>query len=988
MSKNKTTKLNEEEKRQLAVIEEIEAILSVVEKEKEASQKKDKRQQPVINTRANLCSSPYLLDLKNLNQIKNNKKDDKQLPLEDRFFLSLENAKKRLIKISSLKTPLFNFKKIKSLTAEKISHWSKKAKALVKKTTEIHQAIKTEDKKELKKKAVKHIKKSREKVAAINQVWQQTKKVETPFSVFLKIISAGRRLSLIWSFYFADIIKKAKKRLRGLMIFDLLSLILFLLWRIIKFAGNGLFLTAKKLHLASIAIWFYQIIIGLYQLLILGMKKIWQGRQVIIKRVKKLFQQSRDLAANAGNEISQTAGKIKDWSPRQLMLKFSLKFLPPLAWPKQLVLFILAAIILVLPLKGLDYLQLLHNVQGKVLGVSEQAAENLKQAAADGSQLNFFSAADQFSRAAENFAKAQTDLEELSELLAVAQIIPTKKAQLAADSKNLLLAAESAAKTGELLTLAMNSLRLGEETDEYLTDRLDNFLNYARQARTEFHNFSEIISAINADNFSALGNERAQKFSEQINFIQNNNERFSGGVDELVNFVEVLQIFLGQEKDTRYLVVFQNNAEMRASGGFIGSFALVDFNRGKIKQIETPGGGSYDLQGGLHKRVAAPQPLHLINSLWEFQDANWWPDWPRSAEKLGWFFENGWGSTVDGVIGITPTYFEELLKIIGPIDMTEKYGVIIDSNNFYDVVQTESENKQTDTPKKIIGDLMDNLLAVLPERLSINNLLKLAGATEKMLTEKHILFYFNDERLQNFVANRNWDGRMKETTGDYLSIINTNIAGGKSDRVIRQTINHSVEVMPDGSIINTVKIKREHTAVKNQEFAGVRNVDYLRVYVPKGSSLIEAYGFNPPDEIFFDEPAVNAETDQYIYLVENIAKIDENSGVKIYEEFNKTVFADWTQVDPGQTIEIIIKYKLPFKIKDNQKSDSDLTPYILYVQKQSGSITSYFFSELSLPKSMSAVWHSENINTPIDQGWRTDDELRIDQQWATIIKNK
>ena len=193
---------------------------------------------------------------------------------------------------------------------------------------------------------------------------------------------------------------------------------------------------------------------------------------------------------------------------------------------------------------------------------------------------------------------------------------------------------------------------------------------------------------------------------------------------------------------------------------------------------------------------------------------------------------------------------------------------------------------------------------------------------EKNLNEKHILFYFTNGELQEKVEEYGWDGKIKQSFKDYLAVINTNIAGGKSDKRIRETISHRAEVMEDGSIINTVIIKREHTGVKNEPFSGVRNVNWMRVYVPLGSELIEASGFEQPDEIYFENPDSGWLKDPDLRREEEAVQIHAPSGTKIYEESWKTVFANWTMVDPGQTDVVYFKYKLPFKLE--KKDDSGI----------------------------------------------------------------
>ena len=707
-----------------------------------------------------------------------------------------------------------------------------------------------------------------------------------------------------------------------------------------------------------------------------------------IKRESLRFFNAVGLAAAQGAVLVKKVFK--------LLNNLSFKFLPPASYRRQLAAFILVGLALIAPLKALSYYNIFQEIKGRVLGETEEAVDSIKKAAEAGGEFSFDNAADHFSQAAGNFNQAQSAVVKYSNLIKLANIFPGKKAKAAAAGKGLLASGEIAARAGEYFSLALNSLELGgTENISPLTIRLKNFSRYAKQSLQEMEKLNSSINEINLEAVKSLGMENGEQIVAQLEMLKEDSSIFVSGLREIISLVDIMPQFLGDEFDRRYLLIFQNNAEMRASGGFIGSYALVDFRQGQIKNIEVPGGGSYDLQGGLHKRIAAPEPLHLINSLWEFQDANWWPDWPASAKKLQWFFENGWGSSVDGVIAVDPTFFEELLKVVGEIDLTAKYGTIIDSENFYNIIQAQAERKDTGTPKEIIRDLAEAIIKELPRRVTADNLFRVINVTEDSLLEKHILLEFNDPVLHDFAGRYNFDGRIKQTENDYLAVINTNIAGGKSDRKIKQKVGHFAEITPDGSITNTVTITRTHTAQKGEPFAGVRNVNYLRVYVPLGSQLLEAGGFSAPDPIYFDDPAEGAVIDSDIHFVENISQVDEETGVKIYNEFNKTVFADWTMVDPGETITVRIKYKLPFKINSISQNKGLLSsvmsgseiacPYSLLVQKQAGSIETDFISKLTLPGNMKIIWGTTQEGVAADS-WLVKDNLRKDKFWGVLIK--
>ena len=721
-----------------------------------------------------------------------------------------------------------------------------------------------------------------------------------------------------------------------------------------------------------------------------------------ISRPIKIIHQPKPQSESVDTSLVEVIKKTFNWRP---VLSFAVLLL------------LIAA-----PFKIISFYKSfnLAELKGEVLGITEAGMNDLRSASESIGQLEFSRAEKEFSQAGDNFLQAQEQLEEINNIFfSLASIVPHDEIKLAAESKKILKVGSILAELGKNLNLAFDSLfnphqpssrgKLGADSTEVEGESreilaiIDNFSFYSVKALANTNDLNKELANIN---YQALPAEHQNKFLS----LKDGAIKLEQGLSSFVGIVSNLREFLGANQDKRYLLVFQNNTELRATGGFIGSFAIIDLREGEIKNIEVPAGGSYDTEGGLQVLEASPEPLHLVNPLWHFWDANWWPDWPRSARKLMWFYERSDGSTVDGVISFTPTVMEKLLAITGPIDMREKYGLILDADNFWLETQAIAEEKLTPEqiaanekhePKKIIGDLLEKIIDEIPKNLNKETLIRLLGMIEESLSEKQVLFYFTDQNIQAEISKRGWDGSIKNTSHDYLSVINTNIAGGKSDKRMKEEINLVTEVMPNGAIINTLKIKRTHTGIKNEPFSGVRNVNWLRVYVPEGSTLIEAQGFRQPDQIYFEEPDPSWQQDKDVYYTETTAKIHEPSGTKIYNEDNKTVFANWSMVDPGKSTTIYLKYKLAFSLQSEEDDNSlidnlklalnptrkELCAYSIYVQKQSGFSQSEINTSLKLADNYKIVWKYPKDMSLTNDGWLINDNLQTDKYWAVLLEN-
>lgn len=677
------------------------------------------------------------------------------------------------------------------------------------------------------------------------------------------------------------------------------------------------------------------------------------------------------------------------------------------SWYRSVFAFMVALIFIILPFKLLAYFKFLDisSLKADVITRAFSAFDNLAAASDNAVQLDLESAGSNFARASVDFSAAQAELSRVDDwLLAFASFSGNPKIRIAASSKQFLAAGVAGAEMGQHLS-AMGSVFLEQPEDKSWGKIIDAFVFHGGLALDSARELQRNLQAIEAEDLPLEYRERFLSFRDQA-------ELAVKSLDSLLGSAQEIKEFLGVSQDKCYLLVFQNNAEMRGAGGFFGSYALVDIRDGKIRRLEVPAGGSYDTEAGMRSFIQAPKPLWLVSARWYFWDANWWPDWPTSARSLMWFYEKSDGPTVDGVISFTPNVLEDLLRITGPIDMQAEYGLTVDADNFWELIQTtvEKENLRKthpealalipdspkNQPKKIIGDLMAEIMERLPQVLTAENAPALLSSLEKNLSAKNIMLYFNDPALQAKISRYGFDGAIAPAKQDYLLVAHTNIAGQKSDRRMEERIEHSAQVLSDGSVIDTVTIYRGHTGVKNEILSGVRNVDWLRVYVPKGSQLLAASGFSAPEASYFDEPEASWEVFPLLAETENRALTDLDSGTKIYTESDKTVFANWVMVDPGETAVIRLRYRLPFKIKKSEPTSDDWwlrlekifrqesperAPFSLLVQKQPGAHPADLVFNLELPPTWQAVW-----NYPQTESWNSKDILDRDLLRAVLLE--
>ncbi|HEU0050740.1 MAG TPA: DUF4012 domain-containing protein [Patescibacteria group bacterium] len=564
-------------------------------------------------------------------------------------------------------------------------------------------------------------------------------------------------------------------------------------------------------------------------------------------------------------------------------------------------------------------------------------------------------------QASSRFRAADAALAKVNLLaVAAAQAVPQTR-DLYQSAHALLIAGEKATQAGDLLAQGLD--RAISATVSHPDERLLTFLTYLDAAVPLLDNAFSQLAAVKTESLP-------QEVRTQIESLK---ESLTNGQSSLADFQTIghlLLSFIGHDRPRTYLFIFQNQTEIRPTGGFMGSIAEVEIDQGEIKKITVPGGGPYDLRGQLMALVAPPKPLQLIDARWEFQDANWFPDFPTSAQKIKWFWSKSGQPTLDGIIAVNESLMPKLLAVTGPIEMPE-YGKTITAENFLDEAQKAVEleyDKTENKPKKFIGDLMPKVLERIKQG-SHDDWFTYIGLITDALATKDIQVYASSESEETLAERYGWSGTLKPVGGDVLSISEANIAGQKTDGVIQEQVNHDVRIADDGSITDTVTIAREHHGQKGELFRGANNVCYLRVYVPQGSVLLSASGFQPPSADLFKTVPLEHATDTDLAALVSPQENDLIPNVDITNEFGRTAFGGWVQVAPGQTQTTMFTYRLPFTAEALAKqllpatsNGQSRAAYTLLLTSQSGKTNRQLMTSIHVPEAWKTLWENEGAS--------------------------
>ena len=376
--------------------------------------------------------------------------------------------------------------------------------------------------------------------------------------------------------------------------------------------------------------------------------------------------------------------------------------------------------------------------------------------------------------------------------------------------------------------------------------------------------------------------------------------------------IEVFPQIMGLDDEKRYLILFQNDAELRPTGGFITAYGYFKVKNGLI---ESEGSSDiYKLDDSLTKRIPAPniilKYLPNVPNL-NLRDSNLSPDYLVSMKQFEELYQNTTANQdIDGIITLDTQFVLDMIGVLGPI---EAYNTKFTADKVEECdcphIIYELE-KYADQPVAFERGDRKGILGVLMQQMMTSTFNapksrwpKLIGTVLESLRKKHLLLYFKDTKAQAAAERINFAGRVYQYDGDYFYINETNFAGAKSNLYIQEKVKQQIKLEKEGKITKKVTIeykyprRGDNCSLERKGglcLAGLYR-DFIRVYVPKGASLVKSQG--------------------------------AEQGLTEAHDLEKTVFEGFLTIRPEGTTKIEFEYTIPQNSKDEYK---------LLIQKQPG----------------------------------------------------
>lgn len=405
---------------------------------------------------------------------------------------------------------------------------------------------------------------------------------------------------------------------------------------------------------------------------------------------------------------------------------------------------------------------------------------------------------------------------------------------------------------------------------------IDLFIPPINGIMTNYAKAFQKINTIDPNRYpSRIGNiiirENIILLKENASFIENYRKKMQPSL-------HLLPKFLGVKQPRVYLILFQNENELRPTGGFITSLGAFRVEKGKI----TPEGSDdiYTLDQTIFSFEKPPDFIqrNLLLPVFYLHDANSSPDFYVSMKNFEKIYQNSYQKVpYDGILAIDGEFIVRLLKVLGPTSVGD---VILSAENNSlcrcpDVISKISDFAQN-RRKDIIGIMLNGLLLKFFSAPA-STWPAISMSILESVKEKDLLFYFVDPKEQQFVEVFGGAGRIRAYEGDYLHINEANFGQPREDMYVKRRVDDYSDSDKNGNTLKTLMLTYQKLPSSSQ-----LSLLTIRFYVNSGAKLIEAKGFS-------NKPITTKDLD-------------------------KTVFETHVELKPNEEKRMTLKYSLPISL--------------------------------------------------------------------------
>jgi len=270
--------------------------------------------------------------------------------------------------------------------------------------------------------------------------------------------------------------------------------------------------------------------------------------------------------------------------------------------------------------------------------------------------------------------------------------------------------------------------------------------------------------------------------------------------DRAAALLEEIPPLLGAKGPRRYFVAVQTPSELRGSGGFMGSFAEIAVEDGRLSLARV--GRTAELNTDRSTPVRTlDAPADFLRRYTRFAVATTWqsvtisPDFPSDAQVIRTLYPQSGGRPIDAVVAIDPFAIEAILKVVGPIQVAGAPGPLSGDNAakvlLFDQYKAFGDKEQDDR-----RDFLSAATGAVTRRLLGGSVPigPLAKALQPMVDQKHLMVSAGAAAEEPAFARLGLTGAMAPVRGDSLAVVVQNAGASKIDWFLRRKVDYQATV--------------------------------------------------------------------------------------------------------------------------------------------------------------------------------------------------
>ena len=374
--------------------------------------------------------------------------------------------------------------------------------------------------------------------------------------------------------------------------------------------------------------------------------------------------------------------------------------------------------------------------------------------------------------------------------------------------------------------------------------------------------------------------------------------------------IDVWPEILGFNSQKNYLILFQDNTELRPGGGLITAYATVTIDKGRITKykIESSNLGKLDNE----IRIEPPFPIrrYLPSRNLSFRDSNFDVEYSKNALAASVFINNETKKPIDGVIALDLSALKYLLEATGDIDVNGFSDRLGSDNIFENVISysiLDSKNNTSEKEKYILA-IFSSFFQKISKENSINYLMLLEKAAIA-IEEKHVLFAFNTVDAEATFSINGWGGTIVDygklsdnNISDVLAISEANLGNNSVNYKVERSLSQNVVIGTNGSVNEILNLNIKNNTKKTPEKNSTYK-NYIRLVFPENTKI--------------EEIEVNGIRQDLVEAVSDPTKYEKSDfvvpkGLETEEETKdgKTTLGFFITVEPGGLKSINVSYRL------------------------------------------------------------------------------